>query len=96
MEDLSAQRGIPGALLARVGSFAVFASTVATPVGYVLVGGVSGWAGVAPTMYAMGASCVIIVAFGVLLPSVRKFAPKPAGAALEHTPTDVDAEKLPT
>ncbi|WP_158252622.1 MFS transporter [Cryobacterium sp. Y57] len=96
MEDLSAQRGIPGALLARVGSFAVFASTVATPVGYALVGGVSAWAGVAPTMYVMGAICVIIVAFGVLLPSVRKFAPKPSGAALQHKPTVVDVEKSPT
>jgi uncharacterized membrane protein len=96
MEDLSAQRGVPGALLARVGSFAVFASTVATPVGYDLVGGVSAWAGVAPTMYVMGAICVIIVAFGVLLPSVRKFAPQPAGAALQPTPTDVDVEKSPT
>ena len=75
MEDLSAQRGIPGALLARVGSFAVFASTIATPVGYALVGGLSAGVGVASTMYVMGGVCVVVAALGVLLPSVRNFAP---------------------
>ncbi|WP_279625476.1 MFS transporter [Microbacterium foliorum] len=75
MEDLSAQRGIPGPLLARVGSFAIFASTVATPVGYALVGGVSTVAGVVSTMYVLGGVCVVLAALGALLPSVRGFAP---------------------
>lgn len=75
MEDLSAQRGIPGGLLARVGSFAVFASTIATPVGYALVGGMSAWVGAATTMYVMGGVCVVVAALGTLLPSVRRFAP---------------------
>lgn len=72
MEDVSIQRGVPSALVARVGSLATFVSTVTLPIGYALVACIADYLGIQMAMIGMGVVCFIFAVFSLAFPGVRE------------------------
>jgi predicted MFS family arabinose efflux permease len=72
------QRNIPDHLISRLSSFDWFGSVALNPIGYVLVGPLSGRIGVAETLYLAAAVNAAVTVCVVLTPTIRGFVDRPA------------------
>lgn len=78
--NTTVQREVPAEVLSRVSAYDLFGSLVFLPIGYAIVGPVSGAVGIRATFLGASIWCVASVAVVVAVPSVRRLTARDAPA----------------